>query len=156
MTSNNGDIFVRNLLLRFWKSYHASSGDKLYLIPIHQEEEAVYFMIITADFYAQGCFRKINDLGIKNAAQTDQFSPIFTSDTNTHENQFTINALIVTVINNLDYINELLKLFNDLIEYVFFFADDDSHTREVGVVTRGNVQCMNVIAPATEQSRDAG
>lgn len=113
-------------------------------------------MIVTANFYAQGCFRKINDLGIKNAAQADQFSPIFASDADTHENQFSIDALIVTVVYNLYHVDELLKLFDDLIKYVFFFADDDSHTREVGVVTRGNVQCMNVIAPATEQSRDAG
>ncbi len=71
------------------------------------------------------------------------------------EHQFAIHVFAFAEVVDFDDVGQLVELFDDLFQRGVVAARDDGHARGGGVLRRGDVERVDVVATAAEQSGHA-
>ena len=71
------------------------------------------------------------------------------------QNQFAVNELILPEIHDLEDVDQLVELFDNLIQGGVVAAGDDGHARGGGLLGGGDVERVDVVAAAAEKPGNA-
>jgi hypothetical protein len=121
----------------------------------HQVEEFFHLAVVASDLDRQRFGLHVHDFGAENIRDLHHLGARLGIHANLHEHEFAVHIFFVAKVLHLDHVRQFVELLDDLVERGVIARGDDGHARKFRVVRRADVERINVIAAAAEQSGHA-
>ncbi len=120
-----------------------------------KRQKLVHLAFVAGDFDGQALGLHIDDFGAENIGHLHDLGARLGIDRHAHEHQLAVDEFRLAEVMHFEHVDQLVELLDDLVQGGVVAAGDDGHAGGVGVLGRGDVERVNVVAAAAKEAGHA-